>query len=204
MANLIDSTQEAAASEFTKKLYDENKVVDRNLVNCFKSAFYAGVEWQRQKETSEKSEYYKYDKIKKYCWSTYDDHINGEYTYDTIEELIEDARELWLGGDELFEDQEDNDSAYIYVFETQIIDTNMISDKISQIVQEKYEGLILDYYGNYDDNDFLDLLHLGRDDEKKIADVIKHIFDKNLKGTYLTKNPQMYNITKTGYTLVCE
>lgn len=65
------------------------------------------------------------DKVKKYFWTTDDEYLNGENTFDTVEECLKEARYYWLNGDDRFSVQDPDlraDSVIVTVGETRPVD----------------------------------------------------------------------------------
>lgn len=140
------------------------------------------------------------NKIKKYFWTTDDEYLNGESTFNTIEECINEARYYWLNGDERFDTQDPDGKAgsvVVTIGETNPVNFRPVVMKMLDNLPNWMESYINDNYGFCEDVD-----SLGDTEKDKIADFVVPILDRTTGYRFYSKSVHLeheYEITRENY-----
>ena len=143
------------------------------------------------------------DKVKKYFWTTDDEHLNGENTFDTVEECLREARYYWLNGDYRFSVQDPDlreDSVIVTVGKTKPVDFRPFIMKMLNRLKDDMEDYINDNYGFCPDVE-----GLTDADRKARADFVTPILDSTTGHRFYSKSGSLehdYEITRDWYKMI--
>lgn len=129
------------------------------------------------------------------------DEIDGESTFDNIEDCAKEALEYWLSADGPYNDDDlEDDCKYITVMETEPLDFNKCADNVIDDLQD-----IVDDYAcsNYYCED--PLFDLTDDYKKRLHDLLTEAISECSAVKFMGgRTVAEYKLTRKGYELCSE